>query len=294
MRLRWTSVSCRTIELTVQNSRFTLCQTRRHGYFTHFTSFIPNTTYYQPSRLTAALSKPSSLLQVQHVVIGPVQYVAPPADSIFAQQVANPWDPFYTLNTLNTMDNIKSITIDLFHLMGHKNTSNVLSYHNAQTSPQYVLEALGLECEEIALCTWRLPNIPKVLITHFPTSSALNACHPYRYDKMGWKSFVEANLQKSEYPAFDYTAEFHSRDLCGPAMGGVDYGDEEYLELLPIGKGYQYPAGFSSMQFAQDMVENEAYFSSDPRAWKPDLYDQLRRRDGGASSSLHHRTETRP
>ena len=249
--------------------------------------------YYQPPALTAALSKPSSLLQVQHIIIGPVHYVPPPPDDIFLRQVASPWDPSYTLGTLNAMDSIKSITIDLFHIMGHKNTTNVALNHNSQTSPEYVLQALGHECEEIGLCTWRLPNMPKVLITHFPTSRVLDACHPYRYDKMGWKSFVEANLQLPRFPAFDYTAEFYSRDLCGPEMGGVDYGDEEYLELLPIGKGYQYPCGFSSVQFAQDMVQNEAYFARNPQAWKPDLYEQLRDRDGSVSSSLHHCIETR-
>ena len=289
MRLKHASIFVRSVGLTVQATRFKLCQTSRHGYFT---GTLSHAKYCDPSRLTAFLSNPSSLLQVQHIVIGPVQYVAPRPGSNFAQQVAHPWDPSFTLNTLNTMENIESITIELFHLMGYKNTTNVPSYHNAQTSLEHVLEALGHECEEIALCTWRLPNMPKVLITHFPTSKALDACNPYRYDRVGWKSFVEANLRFPTYPAFDYTAEFHSRDLCVPEMGGVDYGEEQYLELLPIGKGYQYPFGFSSMQFAHDMVQNKTYFSRTPEAWKPDLYEQLRHRDGGVSSSLHHCTET--
>ena len=285
MGLKGASILCRRVGLTVQTARTGLSQTTRHGYST--TGRLPNMKHYQPSKLTAALSSPSSLLQVQHIFVGPVQYVAPPPNQIFVQQVADPWDPAQTLNALNAMDHIKSITIDLFHIMGHKNTTNVALYHNAQTSPQWMLEALGHECEEIGLCTWRIPKMPKVLITHFATSKALDACHPYRYDKIGWKSFVEANLQYPSYPAFDYTAEFHSRDLCGPEKGGVDYGDEESLELLPIGKGYQYPFGFSSVQFALDMVQNEAYFSRNLQAWKPDLYEQLRDREGGVSSSLH-------
>ena len=283
MRLKHASIFYRSVGLTSQTTRFRLCQNSRHGYFT---GPSPHTKLYQPSIVTTLLSDPSSLLQVQHIFIGPVKYVAPPPGSSLIQQVAHPWDPSFTLNTLNSMQNIKSITIDLFHVMGHKNTANVPSYHNAQTSLEHVLEALGHECEEIALCTWRLPSMPKVLITHFPTSKALDVCHPYRYDKVGWKSFVEANLRFPTYPAFDYTAEFHSRDLCGPEMGGVDYGDEEYLELLPIGKGYQYPFGFSSIQFAQDMVQNKTYFTRNPQAWKPDLYEQLRHRDGSVSSSL--------
>ena len=292
MRFKSASIICRRVGLAANTTPFRLCQIAHHAFFT--TDGIPNLKSYQPSALTSALSNPSSLLQVQHVVIGPVQYVdaRPPNDS-FVQQVANPWEPSYTLNTLNAMDNIKSITIDLFHIMGHKNATNVPSYHNAQTDPQCVLEALGHECEEIALCTWCLPKMPKVLITHFATSSALDACHPYRYDKVGWKSFVEANLHFPRYPAFDYTAEFHSRDLSSAEMGGVDSGEEEYLELLPVGKGYQYPFGFSSVEFAQDMVQNEAYFSQNPRAWKPDLYEQLCYRNGGVSSSLNKRTATR-
>ncbi|KAL8788601.1 MAG: hypothetical protein Q9195_007196 [Heterodermia aff. obscurata] len=282
MSFKQASKFCRRVGLTAHRTRFGLC----HGYLT--TSRMPNMKYYQPSALTAALSNPSSLLQVQHVVLGPVHYLPPTPDNIFVQQVANPWDPSDTLNTLNAMDHIKSVTIDLFHIMGYKNTTDIPSYHNAQTSPKCVLEALGHECEEIALCTWRLPNMPKVLITHLATSSALDACHPYRYDKLGWKSFVQANLQSPQYAAFDYTAEFHSRDLCGPEKGGVDYGDEEYLELLPIGKGYQYPFGFSSVQFAQDMIQNEIYFTRNPQSWKPDLYEQLRHRDGGVSSSLQY------
>ena len=279
MSLKRASIFSRRVGLTVHR-----------GYST--TTHIPNTKYYQPSKLTAALSNPSSLLQVQHVVIAPVQYVAPSPNDTFVHQVADPWDPSRTLNALNAMDNIKSITIELFHIMGHKNTTNVPSYRNAQTSPPDILEALGYQCEETALCTWRLPSMPKVLITHFATSRALDACNPYRYDKVGWKSYVGANLQFPIYPAFDYTAEFHSRDLCGPEMGGVDYGDEEYLELLPLGKGYQYPSGFSSVQFAQNMVQNESYFSKNPQAWKPDLYEQLRHRNGAVSSSLDHCIET--
>ena len=284
MGLNGASIFCHRVGLIVQTPRVRLSQTTRHGYFT---TGLPKMKFYQPSKLTAALSKPSSRLKGQHIVIGPVQYVISPHNDIFVQQVADPWDPSQTLNTLNAMDNIKFITIDLFHVIGHKIIINVSFYYNAQTNSRRILEALGHECEEIALCFWRLLRMPKVLITYFVTSRALDACQPYRYDKVGWKSFVEATLQFPSYPAFDYTAEFHSRDLSGLEKGGVDYGDEEYLDLLPIGKGYQYPFGFSSVQFAFDMVQNETYFFKNPQAWKPDFYEQLRDGDGGVSSSLH-------
>ena len=109
------------------------------------------------------------------------------------------------------------------------------------------------------------------------TLKALDSCHPYHYDKAGWKNFVAANLHVPEHAAFDYTAEFHVMDLSTPDYGGLDAGEEEFDELLPLEKGWHYPYGDLG-QWTLDMTMNLAYFTKYPGAWRHDLYWSYRAR----------------
>ena len=136
---------------------------------------------------------------------------------------------------------------------------------NKSKYPEEVLEKLGIECTEASFASWVFPSLPKIHITHFPTWKVLQACHPYRDDRAGWKAFVAANLHLPEYPAFDYSADFHMSDLSPPEKGGIDYGEIEITELLPLGKGWQYQYGFSTSEFVRSSTENAAHFTKYPK-----------------------------
>ena len=231
----------------------------------------------------AAIDSPSSMAEVQHVVIGPIQRRISDEDHIY--QIADPWEPIRVLRALQATPHIQSVTIDLYHINNHNQASDTLLSFGARADPVDVLELLYCSCHNEGLCTWHVDAFPKALITHFPTSKALSLCHPYRHDKAGWKRFVAANLDKPEIPAFDYTAEFHSKDLSGPEKGGADCGDAEFLDFLPLGSGYVYPYGGSDMDFATDMENNMLTYTQRPDRWMPDAY-QRSMAEGGASSSV--------
>lgn len=255
------------------------------------TDHMTSVKHFQPADIQAALSTPISLAQTSHIVIGPVNHHQSPFDNEAIAQIAkDSWEPSHVLRVLHAMKNINSITVDLFHFSGTADSEESKPPHESNTShptedPLSTFDNEHNDWEEPSLCTWSHPQLPKLLITHFPTWKALQACHRFRDDKPGWKTFVARNLHDPVYPAFDYTASFHSRDLCGPEKGGLDYGDAEFTDLLPMGSGWLYPFGLGSMQFARDMVNNMAYFSKAPEAWKPDLYERIMQR-GSASSAL--------
>ena len=153
--------------------------------FRHFsTDHLSFVEYFQPNEIEAAVSYPSLLAGIQHVVIGPVQ-ISIPRHSYTILQYPNPWDPSKVLPALQSLEHIRSVTIDLFHVIGHDSTSPVNVSDNENRCPEEVLEKLGIGCTEASFATWVLPSLPKILITHFPTWKGLQACHPYRDDRAG-------------------------------------------------------------------------------------------------------------
>ena len=249
------------------------------------TEHLPNVRHFQPWEVETASRSPWSLTAVEHVVIGPVRYkVSSEGDRI--EPVAVEWERCNVLKTLHSMEHIKFITVDMHHMFNE--TTDLQHTPTPEFGPPDPLLAFG-ECrhgwEEPSLCTWSHPHLPKLSVTHFPTVTMMDICHPYRFDKEGWKTLVAANLHIPTYPAFDYTAEFYSNDLSQPQRGGLDYGDEEFEDLRPLGSGWRYPSGGSFFDFAQDMMKNMAYFSKYPDAWEPDLYSHMMRK-GCAGSNL--------
>lgn len=215
------------------------------------------------------MSTQSSLKDIRHIAITATDNL---------EHASKTWEPSHVIRTLHSMDSIESITIDVFAMVEPQIT-HVESYpHGVSEDPFDSFDDVRSDWTWPSLCTWWHPQLPKLLITHFLTIRALDACHPYRYHKAGWKAYVAANLHRPEIPAFDYSAEFRSRDLSGPGRGRIAYGEAEYLDLLPLGSGWQYPCGFGSLEFAISMEKTVLYFLKYPTTWKPDLYEQFMRR----------------
>lgn len=250
---------------------------------TYSLDHVPNSRQFLVSEMESLMHTPSSLKDVKHIAI---------TTNDDLKDTSKTWEPSQVIRTLHSMKSVESITIDVF-AMTEPQITHVESYpHDVSEDPFDSFDDVRSDWTWPSLCTWYHPQLPKLLVTHIPTSRALDACHPYRYDKAGWKAYVAANLHRPEIPAFDYSAEFYRRDLSGPGRGGIAYGEEEYLDLLPLGSGWQYPCGFESLQFAISMRKNILYFSRYPSAWKPDLYERLIQR-GYAFSSLDSQAQDR-
>ena len=125
----------------------------------------------------------------------------------------NPWDPSKVLPALQCLGFIRSVVFDLFHVISLDNVSAVNVTNNKNKSPEKFSGKCGIMCAEASFATWILPSLPKILIQHCFTWKGPPACHPYKDDRAGWKAFVAANLRVPVYPAFDLTANFHTRDL---------------------------------------------------------------------------------
>ena len=244
---------------------------------------VPNSRQFLVSEMISLMSTPSSLKHIKHIAI---------TTNDDLKDFSKKWEPSQVIRKLHSMDSVESITVDDF-AMTEPQITLVESYpHDVSEDPFDRFDDARSDWTWPSLCTWYHPQLPKLLVTHFPTSRALDACHQYRYDKAGWKAYVAAKLHRPEIPSFDYSAEFYSRDLSDPGRGGIAYGEEEYLNLLPLGSGWQYPCGFESLQFAISMKGNILYFARYPAAWKPDLYEQFMQR-GSALSSLDIPTQDR-
>lgn len=95
---------------------------------------------------------------------------------------------------------------------------------------------------------------------------------------------IQYQDSRPELKAFDYTAEFHSRDICDPDDGYTG----PFVDLGLYGAGNYVCGSLSelSMSFASDFLANAAFFSRHPQLWKPDLYERMRENHGVVSSNL--------
>ncbi|KAL8746308.1 MAG: hypothetical protein Q9190_001651 [Brigantiaea leucoxantha] len=273
--------------MQLRNSRWTPLPRKR----AFSTDHLPSGHHFTPLEITSALANPATLSSIQHIIIGPIhRYLSPKNHPI--HQTASPWSPLPTLRALEELPNIVSITIDLFHILNAHSTTDIDLTSCNLIDPLETLKLSHLEPPFApSLCAWPIPTLPKSLIIHFPTHAALNAAHPYRGSLKAWKCFVSSHRNVPEYLAFDYTADFHSRDLSGPEKGGVDYGEDKFEEFLPLGDGYLYPFGCNNMEFVMDMEKNMLYFAKYPERWKEDLYERIRDKGGVVSSSLDCETD---
>lgn len=82
--------------------------------------------------------------------------------------------------------------------------------------------------------------------------------------------------------AFDYTAEFHSKDVCDP-----DIYEGTFVNMGLFGQGNYVcgSLGHLSMTFAQDLLRNTELFAQEPQRWRPDLYWWIRDRRGFVTSN---------
>lgn len=148
-----------------------------------------------------------------------------------------------------------------------------------QRTPISVLRSIGVhaQCRDVGL--WTLTDFPAVDITHSPTRLAL-AKSRTSGDKASWHAFVAAT-GNATYEAFDYTADFHSRDLDGKD-------NNAWIDLGVMGRGYwRLPGGLDrfSCNLASDLDHNISYFE-DCYDWRPNLYVELQEKGGVVSSQL--------
>ena len=247
-----------------------------------------NTKSYTPSSISAALSNPSTLSAEQQVLIGPATYkFDEDAQKLF--KLPEPWDPLNILYALEQLPKINSITVDMDHLVFHSATSNETVRYKDSEKPEHILDALGLQCHCLALCMWSIPSLPKTTIQQFPVRKLVHESSEYGRDKGKWKTFVaDQGPARPELMAFDYTSEFYSRDVCDPERY-----EGSCISMGLFGQGNYVCGSISklSMLFSQCFMANKEYFSRKPQEWRPDLYENIRKRYGVVSSLLQRNEE---
>ena len=242
-----------------------------------------HTKTYSPASIIAALADPSSFSTNQHVLIGPATYRLDEQQELY--KVAEPWDSLsVVIQALENRPSIKSICIDMDHLIFHSAACDEILRYSANDAPEVILNALGLECRCTALCKWSLSSLPKTTIQHFPVRKLVCESFQYRLDEPKWKAFVaEQGHGRPELMACDYTAEFHSRDVCDPERH-----EGAFVNMGLFGQGNYVCGSLSdlSMRFAQDLMWNRELFAREPQRWRPDLYQSIRDRKGSIISTL--------
>lgn len=197
----------------------------------------------------------------------------------------DPWDPALVLQGLGRIRGVNSISIDINQIIFHSATSDEeVRYHYEKGRPEYVLGQLGLSCQCTELCAWSLEEYPKVLIHHSAIRELLLESMQYSNDHERWKLMVGKIEEEPEYKAFDYTAEFHSRDVSDPDCDCTSLGPLLDLGLWGVGKYRCGSTSGLSMRFAQDFISNTQFFGRNPWAWRPDLYKKMREKYGSVSS----------
>jgi len=148
-----------------------------------------------------------------------------------------------------------------------------------ERTPSRILSALGIRsnCDDIGL--WTLPDLPAIQITHEDSRTALAKAREFTNEKEAgdgkatWRAFVAASSDPL-YQAFDYTADFHSRDL--DVLPDQD-DRKAWVDLSPFGQGYHRfdkDCDVFGVHFAGTMEHNIEYFRT--HEWKPGMYDQFR------------------
>lgn len=149
----------------------------------------------------------------------------------------------------------------------------------AQRTPVTILRALDLTCTCTDVAFWTFPDYPNITITDYATRQALNYARTTTPSQLSeWHTSVAAGDDVA-LCAFDYTADFHSRDMDTKPRD--HQGEDDIIDLGPFGKGYWTFDGESmddfSVTFAQDMQANMEYFAKVP--WTKGLYDVARREE---------------
>lgn len=142
-------------------------------------------------------------------------------------------------------------------------------------SPVSVFEALDVECVCQDVGIWSLTDLPIVEISDPMTRCALLKAREFGKDIHAWHDFVSKNPDPL-FQAFDYTADFNSRDL------DQSHSEKTLIDLGVFGQGYPCIDGVDidsfSVIFSDHLEGNVTYFKSNP--WKIGMYDEIRSRDG--------------
>ncbi|KAF2872262.1 hypothetical protein BDV95DRAFT_593670 [Massariosphaeria phaeospora] len=159
--------------------------------------------------------------------------------------------------------------------------------HRGRT-PVSIMRAVGLRarCRDVGL--WRIDEFPSVEVEHAPTRLALAKARAVAGTgddggRASWHAFVAARKHELDpdhavYKAFDWTADFHSRDLDGAAHDA-----SERIDLGVMGNGYwrMQPRSLDdfSVDFAADVDHNAQFFRNADGAheWQPDMYARFRK-----------------
>lgn len=157
-----------------------------------------------------------------------------------------------------------------------------------ERTPGTIFKTMSISCTCTDLGLWTLPSFPTIRVEHQPTRKALLQARQFSTNEVNaWRAFV-ASSGNPLYQAFDFTADFHSRDLTTSAPQS-EVAQNSFIDLSPFQKGY--PAGPHvniddfSMIFCEDLERNVQYFEEGGE-WKPDLYGEQREAKGSVSSRL--------
>jgi hypothetical protein len=172
---------------------------------------------------------------------------------------------------------VEKTTLDMNDILKLPVDHRIYDATRART-PSRILTALDIRsvCDNIGL--WTLPDLPTIQVTDKNSRNALAKAREFTNrneldgGKATWRAFV-ASSHEPLYQSFDYTADFHSRDLDVP----TDQSDgKAWLDLSPFGKGYHRidkDCDEFSAQFADALEHNIQYFQN--HEWKPGMYDQF-------------------
>lgn len=124
-----------------------------------------HTRSYSPSTITAAVQQSSSIQGLQHINIQQPEYYTDSSDVVHAR--ADPWEPSHVLPILQSLPDVRSVTLDMNQIMFHlAMTGSETRYHCETGNPEHVLQRRGLSAQCIGLCSWSVDEYSKVMIQH--------------------------------------------------------------------------------------------------------------------------------
>lgn len=122
------------------------------------------------------------------------------------------------LETLNRTESITEVIVQL---------NDVLDVQRNSASSTDFENIMGMELDCIDLGLWRLPELHKITVLHALTERTLRKARIFSTIEE-WRHFV-LNDEDPAHRAFDYTAEFHSRDF----ISYLHYPYDEKTEIWP-------------------------------------------------------------
>ncbi|KAL1639484.1 hypothetical protein SLS58_007916 [Diplodia intermedia] len=187
----------------------------------------------------------------------------------------------HILGALDSSQHIDCVFLALSDVLALPLVHHALPNKQERT-PVTVFNTIAVHVEPIDLGLWHLPDYQSTFIRDPVTTRLLCEARTFQRNAVAWQRVIAK--AGPAYQAYDYTASFHSADLCIESdtalaiMRSVDFGPYSSKPCTTSDLD-----GLST-RFADDLAHNTRYFELGNR-WRPGLFDSTKRGNGGAVTS---------